>query len=186
MGFHAEGCCDLPGRSGRTGWAFRRGVGTTDELRSTVDGDTGSGMLTGILRHEHHVDPYSAAHGQSDRAADVSPDPTRTPGAAALSSAQDYSIVLAAHGSRDPASIGEVEALLQLMRRLAPDRMIGHGFLEFAVPTLDEGGKAVIDAGAGRVVMLPAVLRAATHAKNDMPGEPALHKRRFPNVEVHF
>ena len=102
------------------------------------------------------------------------------------SRAKDYSIVLAAHGSRDPAAIAEVDALLQLMRRLAPDRMIGHGFLEFALPTIDEGVKAVIDAGAGRVVMLPALLLAASHAKNDMPGELALLKRRFPEVEFHF
>ena len=100
--------------------------------------------------------------------------------------ARDYSIVLAAHGSRDPAAIGEVDALLRVMRRLAPDRTIGHGFLEFAVPTIDEGVKAVIDAGARRVVMLPALLLAATHAKNDMPGELALLRRRFPDVEFHF
>ena len=106
----------------------------------------------------------------------MSPDPT----------ARDYSIVLAAHGSRDPAAIGEVDALLRVMRRLAPDRTIGHGFLEFAVPTIDEGVKAVIDAGARRVVMLPALLLAATHAKNDMPGELALLRRRFPDVEFHF
>jgi precorrin-8X/cobalt-precorrin-8 methylmutase len=100
--------------------------------------------------------------------------------------AKDYSIVLAAHGSRDPAAIREVEALLDLMRRLAPARTIGHGFLEFAVPTIDEGVQAVIDEGAQCVVMLPALLLAATHAKNDMPGELALLKRRFPGVEFHF
>ncbi len=100
--------------------------------------------------------------------------------------AKDYSIVLAAHGSRDPAAIREVEALLDLMRRLAPARTVGHGFLEFAVPTIDEGVKAVIDVGARCVVMLPALLLAAAHAKNDMPGELALLKRRFPDVEFHF
>lgn len=116
----------------------------------------------------------------------MSPDPTTIARAAAVSCAKEYSIVLAAHGSRDPAAIGEVEALLQRMRALAPDRVIGHGFLEFAVPTIDEGVKAVIDAGARCVVMLPALLLAATHAKNDMPGELALLERRFPRVEFHF
>ena len=99
---------------------------------------------------------------------------------------REYSVVLAAHGSRDPAAISEVEALLDRMRALAPARTIGHGFLEFAVPTIDEGVKAVVDAGAQRVVMLPALLLAATHAKNDMPGELALLKGRFPDVEFHF
>ena len=112
--------------------------------------------------------------------------PVIIPEAAAAPSTQDYSIVLAAHGSRDPAALREVEALLEMMRRRAPNRIIGLGFLEFAVPTIDAGVKAVIDAGAARVVMLPALLLAATHAKNDMPGELALLKRRFPDTEFHF
>ena len=116
----------------------------------------------------------------------MSSTPSITPVIAAQPGTKDYSIVLAAHGSRDPVAIKEVESLLALMRRLAPDRTIGHGFLEFAVPTIDEGVKAVIDAGSERVVMLPALLLAATHAKNDMPGEVALLKRRFPSVEFHF
>ena len=116
----------------------------------------------------------------------MSSTPSITPVIGAQPGTKDYSIVLAAHGSRDPVAIKEVEGLLALMRRLAPDRTIGHGFLEFAVPTIDEGVKAVIDAGSERVVMLPALLLAATHAKNDMPGEVALLKRRFPSVEFHF
>jgi precorrin-8X/cobalt-precorrin-8 methylmutase len=97
-----------------------------------------------------------------------------------------YSIVVAAHGSRDPSASKEVEALLALMRKRAPERNITHGFLEFAVPTIDEGVRAAIEAGAKRVVMLPALLLAATHAKNDMPGELAVLKRDFPGVEFHF
>jgi len=98
----------------------------------------------------------------------------------------DYSIVVAAHGSRDPAAIAEVDSLIGLMRSAAPGQNIAHGFLEFAVPTIDEAVQAIVASGATRVVMLPALLLAATHAKNDMPGELALLKRRFPGVEFHF
>ena len=97
-----------------------------------------------------------------------------------------YSIVVAAHGSRDPAGVREVEALVALMKKRAPTRSIAHGFLEFALPTIDEGVRAAIAVGAERVVMLPALLLAATHAKNDMPGELAVLKRDFPGVEFHF
>ena len=116
----------------------------------------------------------------------MSATPATTSGAGTLASTSSYSIVLAAHGSRDPAAIREVEALVSLMRKRAPEHDISHGFLEFAVPTIDAGVKASIDAGAQRVVMLPALLLAATHAKNDMPGELALLKRKFPGVEFHF
>ena len=101
-------------------------------------------------------------------------------------SSGDYSIVVAAHGSRDPEAIAEVETLVALMKRRDPGRTIDHGYLEFAVPTIDEGVRAVIAAGARRVVMLPALLLGATHAKNDMPGELALLKQQFPEVEFHF
>lgn len=97
-----------------------------------------------------------------------------------------YSIVVAAHGSRDPAGVREVEALVALMKKCAPTRPITHGFLEFALPTIDEGVRTAIAAGAERVVMLPALLLAATHAKNDMPGELAVLKRDFPGVEFRF
>jgi precorrin-8X/cobalt-precorrin-8 methylmutase len=112
------------------------------------------------------------ADAQSDRAPDMS--------------AGDYSIVVAAHGSRDPEAIAEVEALVALMKRRDPGRTIDHGYLEFAVPTIDAGVRAVITAGARRVVMLPALLLGATHAKNDMPAELAVLKRQFPEVEFHF
>jgi precorrin-8X/cobalt-precorrin-8 methylmutase len=101
-------------------------------------------------------------------------------------SGKPYSIVVAAHGSRDPAAVKEVETLLALMRKRAPGRNITHGFLEFALPTIDESVRAAIEAGAECVVMLPALLLAATHAKNDMPGELAVLKRDFPGVEFHF
>lgn len=103
-----------------------------------------------------------------------------------MSTDADYSIVVAAHGSRDPEAIAEVESLVALMKRRVPERAIGHGYLEFALPTIDEGVRAVIAAGVRRVVMLPALLLGATHTKNDMPGELALLKRRFPEVEFHF
>jgi precorrin-8X/cobalt-precorrin-8 methylmutase len=103
-----------------------------------------------------------------------------------MSAAVDYSIVVAAHGSRDPQALQEVEALLALMKKQLPGQAIAHGFLEFALPTIDDAVRRVIEGGAARVVMLPALLLAATHAKNDMPGELALLKRQFPDVEFHF
>jgi len=99
---------------------------------------------------------------------------------------QDYSIVIAAHGSRDPAGISECEALIKLMQARAPGRHIGHGYLEFASPTITEAVETMIEAGARRIVMLPALLFAATHAKNDMPSELAMLKHDFPDVAFHF
>lgn len=98
----------------------------------------------------------------------------------------DYSIVVAAHGSRDPAGIREIESLVELIKARVPQRRVAHGYLEFASPTIDEAIRATLQSGATRVVMLPALLFAATHAKNDMPSELAVLKRDFPAIAFHF
>ncbi|CAJ0683877.1 precorrin-8X methylmutase [Ralstonia holmesii] len=105
---------------------------------------------------------------------------------ATTNTATDYAIVLAGHGSRDPDGVGEFEALVALLRERAGGRMVAHGFLEFATPTIDQAVNAVIANGARRVVMVPGVLLAATHAKNDMPSELLALKQAHPGVDFHF
>jgi precorrin-8X/cobalt-precorrin-8 methylmutase len=61
-----------------------------------------------------------------------------------------------------------------------------YGYLEFARPTLAEAVQASIAAGSRRIVVVPALLFAATHAKNDMPGELHMLQQAFPDVALHF
>lgn len=105
---------------------------------------------------------------------------------AAVMARDAYSIVIAAHGSRDPAGVREFETLVALIRERAPGRLITHGFLEFATPTIDQAIRAAVATGSRRVVMLPALLLAANHAKNDMPSELAALKREHPAIDFHF
>ena len=69
----------------------------------------------------------------------MSATPRVTEGSLLPAGATDYSIVVAAHGSRDPAAVAEVDALIALMKKRAPGQPIVHGFLEFAVPTIANG-----------------------------------------------
>lgn len=103
-----------------------------------------------------------------------------------MSTPNDYAIVLAGHGSRDPDGVREFSALVDLLRERAGGRTVSHGFLEFAVPTIDEAVNAVVAGGAQRVVMVPGVLLAATHAKNDMPSELLALQRAHPGIAFHF
>jgi precorrin-8X/cobalt-precorrin-8 methylmutase len=102
------------------------------------------------------------------------------------SATDDYGIVIAAHGSRDPEGVRQFEALMALIRERSPGRRITHGYLEFATPTIDEAVRANIALGSERVVMVPGVLLAASHAKNDMPSELLALKREHPGVDFHF
>lgn len=98
----------------------------------------------------------------------------------------DYAIVVAGHGSRDPDGVREFEQLVALMRERVGSRRLDYGYLELARPTMAEAVQASIAAGSQRIVVVPALLLAATHAKNDMPGELLMLQQEFPHVALHF
>jgi precorrin-8X/cobalt-precorrin-8 methylmutase len=100
--------------------------------------------------------------------------------------AADYSIVLAGHGSRDSEGIQEFEQMIELVKNRSERRPVYHGFLEFARPTITEAVEKAIADGGVKIVVVPGLLAAAAHAKNDMPGELNLLRQRFPEVEFHF
>ena len=97
-----------------------------------------------------------------------------------------FGIVVAGHGSRDPDGIREFEALIELIRARAPQHVVSHGYLEFASPTIDQAVAASLAAGVTQVAMVPGVLLAATHAKNDMPSELLTYARAHPEIDFHF
>jgi precorrin-8X/cobalt-precorrin-8 methylmutase len=121
-----------------------------------------------LLGHEHHADPDHGADGQPDRAGAVT------------------GIVVAGHGSRDPDAVREFEALVELVRARATGQVVTHGYLEFSSPTIDEAVRANLGAGSNEVAVVPGVLLAARHAKNDMPAEVLALARDFPAVDFHF
>ena len=98
----------------------------------------------------------------------------------------DFGLVIAGHGSRDPDGTREFEEALALLKQRQPDRIITHGFLEFATPTIDEALRENVQLGAQRVVMVPGILFAASHGKNDMPVELLSVKPEFPEHEFHY
>ncbi len=98
----------------------------------------------------------------------------------------EFGIVVAGHGSRDPDGIREFESLIELIRARAPQHVVSHGYLEFSSPTVDQAIAANLDSGQRKVVVVPGVLLAATHAKNDMPSEILAYARERPDIDFHF
>jgi precorrin-8X/cobalt-precorrin-8 methylmutase len=98
----------------------------------------------------------------------------------------DYGIVIAGHGSRDADGVREFELLVDLVKQRAGGRNITHGFLEFARPTIGEAVRANIEAGVQRLAIVPGVLLAATHAKNDMPSEVIALQKEFSRAQLHY
>ncbi len=93
-------------------------------------------------------------------------------------------LLIAAHGSRDEAGVGEFWALADAWRAVRPDRLQGEGFLEFASPTIGRAIDELIGRGASRIVVVPAILMAAGHVKNDVPSEVQAARQRHPGVAM--
>jgi sirohydrochlorin ferrochelatase len=95
-------------------------------------------------------------------------------------------ILIAGHGSRDPEGIAEFLDLARHFRMHRPEVPLEIAFLEFARPTIQEGIDRLVHGGAETIVMLPGVLMAAGHAKNDMASEVRLARQRYPHLSIHM
>jgi precorrin-8X/cobalt-precorrin-8 methylmutase len=103
-----------------------------------------------------------------------------------MGQASPFGIVVAGHGSRDPDAVREFEALVALVRARASDHVVSHGYLEFSSPTIAEAVAQNLAAGARQVAVVPGVLLAARHAKNDMPAELQALAREHTAIDFHF
>src|SRR5438270_11226595 len=97
-----------------------------------------------------------------------------------------HAILIAGHGSRDADGVAEFLDLARHFRAFRPEMPLEIAFLEFARPTIQEGIDRLVRAGARTVVVLPGVLWAAGHAKNDMASEVRRARQRYPHVTVHM
>jgi sirohydrochlorin ferrochelatase len=95
-------------------------------------------------------------------------------------------ILIAGHGSRDPAGIAEFLDLARHFRKHRPEIRVEVAFLEFARPTIQQGIDRLVHEGAETIVVLPGVLMAAGHAKNDMASEVRLAREHHPHVSIHM
>ena len=99
---------------------------------------------------------------------------------------EEYGIVIAGHGSRDAQGVAEFEQAMQLLQQRYPHKIITHGFLEFATPTIDTAIRKNVAQGSQTIVMVPGILFAASHGKNDMPIELLNMKKELPEHSFHY
>ena len=96
------------------------------------------------------------------------------------------SVLFVGHGSRDPEGTREFVRMVDLFRARDPERIVEHGFLEFAHPVIGDAIERCVGRGARSVAVLPGMLMAAGHAKNDIPSEIHEARRRHPAVAFHY
>jgi sirohydrochlorin cobaltochelatase len=78
-------------------------------------------------------------------------------------------VLLCGHGSRSETAVEEFARLAEALRPRFPDWPVEYGYLEFANPVIRDGLDALRRQGVGRILAVPGMLFAASHAKNDIP-----------------
>jgi sirohydrochlorin cobaltochelatase len=95
-------------------------------------------------------------------------------------------VLFVGHGSRDQEGTAEFLHVVDLFRARDPERIVEAGFLEFARPVIADAVSRCVERGAQTVAVLPGMLMAAGHAKNDIPSEIHEARRRHPGVSFHY
>jgi sirohydrochlorin cobaltochelatase len=95
-------------------------------------------------------------------------------------------VLFVGHGSRDPEGTQEFCRLVELFGSADPQRIVEHGFLEFAKPVITDAVDRCVERGARTVAVLPGMLMAAGHAKNDIPSEIHEARHKYPDVRFHY
>ncbi len=93
-----------------------------------------------------------------------------------------WSLLLVGHGTREADGVAEFLAASRRVARLAGGMAVEACFLEFAEPTIVQGFRRLVERGARRLTVAPALLFAAGHARHDIPAAVARAAADFPGV----
>ena len=95
-------------------------------------------------------------------------------------------VMICGHGSRDPEAVAEFARAAAGLKARLPEQDIEFGYLEFARPVIREGFAKLVARGAQRILVLPAMLSAASHVKKDLPSEISRFVADFPQIEMRL
>lgn len=91
-------------------------------------------------------------------------------------------VLVVGHGTRDPEGVDEFHALLDLVRSRTDGLPVAGGFIELSSPSLVTAVAELVRGGAREIVVVPLMLLAAGHAKNDVPALVAQARLAHPGV----
>ncbi|SDJ61803.1 sirohydrochlorin chelatase [Streptomyces indicus] len=93
-------------------------------------------------------------------------------------------LLVVAHGSRDPRHAATVHALVNRVRALRPGLRVETGFLDFNAPSVPRVLERLDADGVRDVVALPLLLTRAFHAKADIPAVLQEAAVRLPRLRI--
>ncbi|WP_342441386.1 sirohydrochlorin chelatase [Lysinibacillus sp. FSL K6-0057] len=95
-------------------------------------------------------------------------------------------ILYIAHGSRVKEGVEQAVTFLQGVQKEVDVAIQEICFLELATPTIAEGIASCIQKGATAIAVMPILLLAAQHAKQDIPKEMAKAQKQYPYVKFTY
>ena len=96
------------------------------------------------------------------------------------------SLVLFAHGARDPRWAEPFEAVAARIRAAAPELAVALAFLELMAPSLGDAVAAEVARGATRVDVVPLFLGTGGHLRQDLPPLVDALRAAHPGVEIRL
>ena len=95
-------------------------------------------------------------------------------------------VMFCGHGSRDKGAVEEFQAAARGLKERLPQYETDWGFLEFATPVIRTGLDALRDKGVRKVLVVPGMLFAAGHVKNDIPSVLNAYQVQNPELSVSY
>jgi sirohydrochlorin cobaltochelatase len=97
-------------------------------------------------------------------------------------------LLVAGHGTRDPAGVAAFTALTSRIAAAGREdgRDVAGGFIELSAPPIRDAVAALAAHGHRDVVAVPLMLSAAGHSKGDIPAALARETARHPGLTVRY
>lgn len=92
-------------------------------------------------------------------------------------------LILFAHGARDPEWAVPMHHVQSLVQAARPDTSVALAFLEFMSPSLSDCVQAQVAAGATRIAIVPMFIAQGGHLKRELPEMVAALRSTYPEVQ---
>ncbi|MFC4161180.1 sirohydrochlorin chelatase [Chitinimonas lacunae] len=93
-------------------------------------------------------------------------------------------LILFAHGARDPAWAEPLQKLAQTLAARTPGQRVSLAFLELMTPALPDCIDQAVAQGSRRIVVIPAFMARGAHLRRDLPLLLQAARQRHQGVEI--
>ncbi|SFP58163.1 sirohydrochlorin chelatase [Salibacterium halotolerans] len=95
-------------------------------------------------------------------------------------------VLYVGHGTRVPEGSRQMEAFVEETKKSVPCTVQETCFLELSEPDIAEGARRCVEQGADTITVVPVLLFAAGHIKEDIPAELQKVQNTYPHLTIQY